>query len=295
MKQIISLIITLSLSIVCKAQIPKLKQIKNLKESEIIIGLSGNEEIDKNLKNVVEKFWNICPITKELPLEEAKEKAKKSDNIYVIYLDSYSSRSFKKYIGSTGNTDYYFRNISEGYFIGLSSGKRRPIIYSGIPAFEDKITDEVIAHGVNYMQQIFQMMLENKVNATKTLKIIRKNSVELKDKTLYIPKWWIDEKVSDKITQYYKGKYKIVSHFEWAKAILNKEAGIAYSIIIPTPVGGKYLYQHHLCDAETGKIYGVTRPKGAAVEMFGINLSSSNKGYVAKKNLKQYNKILNGK
>jgi len=296
MKQATTLIITLFIINVSFAQIPKLKQIQNLTNSQLIIGLSGNKELDKNFKEIVEKYWDLCPVIEELPLKTARNKAKENDNLFVIYIDSYTSRSFKKYMGTVGNTSYYFRNISSGYFIGLSTGKKKPIMSSGIPAFDKKITDEVIAHGTNYMQQLFRMMLDNNVNAMKTFKIIKENSTKLKEKTLYIPEWWIDNKLSKtEISELYDGNYQIVTHFEWSTAILDKKPGIAYSMIIPASVGGKYVYQHHLCDAETGQIYGITQPKAGAGEMFGVNLSSSNKGYVSKKNIKQYNKVLNGK
>ena len=293
MKQIITFTIALLITTVSFAQIPKLKQIKNLKNSQVIIGLSGNKELDKNFKEIVEKYWDLCPITEELPLKAARNKAKKNDNLFVIYTGSIRSelRFYRNEIEV-----YSFRRISEGHFIALSTGKKKPIMYSGIPAFDNQLTDEVIAHGTNYMQQVFSMMLDNNVNAMKTFKIIKENSSKLKEKTLYIPEWWVHKKLSEsKITELYDGKYKIVSHHEWSNAILNKKPGIAYSMIIPVAMRGKYVYQHHLCDAETGQIYGVTQPKGGASEIAGINLSSSNKGYISKKNLKQYNKVLNGK
>ena len=152
MKQIITFTIALLITTVSFAQIPKLKQIQNLKNSQVIIGLSGNKELDKNFKEIVEKHWDLCPITEELPLKTARNKAKKNDNLFVIYIDSYNTLSGKKYINPpSDNIRYYFRYISSGNFIGLSTGKKKPIMYSGIPAFDNQLTDEVIAHGTNYI------------------------------------------------------------------------------------------------------------------------------------------------
>ncbi|WP_419213407.1 hypothetical protein ACNR9Q_04445 [Maribacter sp. X9] len=292
MKQNFTLTITLFIGILSFAQIPKLKEIQNLKNSEVIIGLSGDEGLDQDLRDILNQFWTISPISEELPISEARKKAKESDNIYVIYIDSYTSRSFKRYVGD----NYAFRNISTGYYVGLFAGSKKAIMPSYIPVFEDEFTKEVLAHGVSYMQEIFTMMLDNEIGAMKTLKIIKDNSKDLKEKTLYIPEWWMDSKLTDAdISDLYEGKYEIVSHFEWSRAILNKTPGIAYATVIPAPVGGKFVYQHHICDAETGRIYGITQPKGGAFELNGINLSKANKGYVTKKNLKQYNEVLNGK
>ncbi|WP_405385080.1 hypothetical protein [Maribacter sp. LLG6340-A2] len=292
MKQTFTLAFALLLTFMVHAQIPKLKEVQNVQQSEVIIGLTGDLELDKNLEEMVKKFWTICPISEILPLKEARKKAKENDKLYVIHFGSLHSMSPKRYIGD----NYYFKDISTGYFIGLTTGAKKPLMRSYIPIFDNEFTEEVLSHGVTYMQELFTLMLDNEVGALKTLKIIKDNSTQLKDKVLYIPEWWMDSKLTEEdITKRYKGKYEIVSHYEWSSAILNKTPGIAYSIIIPVPMGGKYVYQHHICDAETSQIYGITQPKGAAIQLNGLNMSKANKGYVSKKNLDQYNDVLNGK
>lgn len=241
---------------------------------------------------MVEKFWTVCPISETLPLEDARKKAKADESLYVIHFGSVNSMSPKRHVGE----NYYYKNISFGYYIGITTGDKKPMMRSYIPIFEDEFTDEVISHGITYMQELFTLMLENEVGALKTLKVIKDNATQLKDKTLYIPEWWVDEELTEsEITKLYKGNYKIVSHFEWSNAILSKKKGIAYSMIIPVPMQGSYVYQHHICDAETNQIYGITQPKGGAFQLNGINMSKANKSYVGKKNLKQYNDVLNGK
>ncbi|MFS4457382.1 hypothetical protein [Maribacter sp. 2304DJ31-5] len=277
------------------AQIPKLKQIKNLKDSKVIIGLSGYEDVDENLVRMVNKFWDLCPISEALPMEEAIGKAKDNDNLYAIYLSSYESQSFWKY----GLDNIKYKSLSVQYFIGFSSGSGKAIMISGIPVFNDEFTDESIAHGVNYINQIFGMMLDNEVNAMKTLGLIKEKGTLLNDRILYMPEWMVDKKLDEnEISEIYGGQFKIVSDFEWSRAILNKKEGVAYSIIIPAAVGGAYVFQHHVCDAETGQVLGIKYPKPAFSISAGIksyNLSSANKGFIAKKNLKQYNDILKGK
>lgn len=292
MKQPLTLAIALFITFLSYGQFPKLKEVQNVQKSEVIIGLTGELELDNNLREMVEKFWTICPISEALPLKEARQKAKANENLYVIHFGSIRSMSPKRFIGD----NYYFKNISSGYYIGLTTGDKKPMMRSYIPIFDNEFTDEVISHGVTYMQELFNLMIDNEVGALKTLKVIKDNSTQLKDKILYIPEWWMDSKLTEsEIAKQYEGKYKIISHFEWSSAILNKKPGIAYSMIIPVPMGGDYVYQHHICDAETGQIYGITQPKGGAFQLNGMNMSKANKGYVSKKNLDQYNDVLIGK
>lgn len=280
---------------ISNAQIPKLKQIENLKDSQIIIGLSGYEDVDESLIRMVNKFWDLCPILEKLPMEEAIEKAKSDDNLYAIFISSFESESFWKH----GADNIKYKSVSVQYFVGFTGRAKKPIMFSGIPVFNDEFTDEAIGHGINYINQIFGMMLDNEVNAMKTLGLIKKKGSMLNDRILYMPEWMLDKKLDEKeISEIYDGKFKVVSDFEWSRAILSKREGVAYSIIIPAAVGGSYVFQHHICDAETGQILGIKYPKPAFSLSAGIknyNLSSGNKGFIAKKNLKQYNDILKGK
>ncbi len=285
-------IFTLTSSI---AQMPKLKQIENLEKSQIIIGLSGKKSVDESLVRMVNKFWDLCPISEKLPINEALAKAKNDDNLYVIYLDSYRSNSFTK----QGNNNVNYKFVSFSKFVGLSTGKKKPIIYSAIPTSNDRIADEAIAHGTNFINQLFGMMLEYQVNASKALQLIKKNSTILNERVLYMAQWMVDNRLNEKeISKIYQGQFKIVSNEEWSQAILSKKEGIAYTIIIPAAVGGSYVYQHHICDAKTGQILGIKQPKAAFALRGGtktINLSKGNKGFINKKNLKQYSDILKGK
>lgn len=281
----------LLISLSTYAQIPKLKDVKNLKSSKVIIGLSGNEALDNDLKSIIKNTWKLSEISESLPLKEAREKAKGDDNTFVLHINSVGTRNAHFDAGS--NTKYIF--ISNGKCIALSTGKKKPLFRSFIPADGSAIPKESIKHGVEYIQQILGSMINKKQSAKKALSDFKKKSSELKNKTLYIPDFFLSKKMNEsKIREIYGSNFELVNYSKWSNAILNKTTNVAYVMIIPVPLGGQYVYQHHILDAETGKVLAVLQPK-AGVSLYGVNLSASNTGYINKKNVKQYNKVLSGK
>jgi len=288
------------------AQIPKLEHIKNLKESKVIIGLSDNDELNGELKKMVNNHWTLCQIDSSLPFKEAQEKAKQDDNLYVIYVSTMTSRSLKHQAAGTGvgadMSNYYpdskwdFRLVSASKFVGLSNGNRKPLMRSYIPDSNGYIPAESIAHGINFMQTLFTSMIEEQKGAMKVIGLYKKEAKELANKTLYIPKVWLHKKLTAEIItkEYGSTNYKLVSYEEWKDAILNKQEGIAYVILIPVPLGGQYVFQHHIFDSATKQLYAISQSKVAA-SFFAQNLSKANTGYISKKNIKKYKGVLSGK
>ncbi|NQY29861.1 MAG: hypothetical protein HRT69_10355 [Flavobacteriaceae bacterium] len=274
------------------AQIPKLDHIKNLKESKIIIGLSHNENLNINLTKMVNQYWNLCQIDGALPYKEAIQKAKNDDNTFVIFVSTMTSRGLKHNF----DENWDFRLISSGKFVGLSNGSKKPLMRSYIPSSESLIPSESIAHGINFMQTIITSMIEEQKGAMKVIGLYKKEAKELANKTLYIPKVWLHKKLTPEIItkEYGSTNYKLVSYEEWKDAILNKKDGIAYVILIPVPIAGQYMFQHHIFDSATNQLYAISQSR-VAVSLNAVNLSKANTGYITKKNIKKYKGVLSGK
>ena len=144
-------------TLTCTSQISKLKDIAHLKESKIIVGLSGDKEEDDNLRSIVEKFWHSCPVVQALPEAEAREMAKADENFFLIFIGSHSTISFESTRAVYDNFKDTFRYIPKDYYVGISTGKRKNLFLGNIPAFDDEITEEAIASGINQLQQILSM------------------------------------------------------------------------------------------------------------------------------------------
>jgi len=137
------------------------------------------------------------------------------------------------------------------------------------------------------------MIDQNLKGGMKAISTLRQQGSGLKDKTLLLPKSWLDSKLTEEqIKKNYTANFKIVSHQDWKNAIIEGQKDAAYVILVPVPVGGNYIYQHHIFDAETKKkFYALLQPK-AGVSINGLNASKSNTGYINKKNVKKYNSVL---
>jgi len=84
MKNKITVLLVLFLFANLHAQIPKLKDINNLKSSKVIIGLTGNQNLNTALKELITAHWNISEIEGAAPLKEALGKAQKNPELYLL-------------------------------------------------------------------------------------------------------------------------------------------------------------------------------------------------------------------
>ena len=276
------------------AQIVKLDEVMHIKNSKMVVALTEDDDVNESLKKMVESFWSFSEVDEYLPREEAFEKAKNNKDIVVLAIGTTTSISGRH--GRT--TGYSYRTISRGKHLEISNGKGKAIIKNFIPAFgeEEYITDEILAFGLTAIEYLCKTMEEDKLKTNWKFKSAYKvHSRDIKSKTLYLMDGWVSEKIKkEDIRKAYEAPIAVVTQEKWADAILSKKEGIAYCIVVPATVGGKFVYMHYIVDAHTGVVYGIAYPK-VAVDVAGVNVSKSNSGYINKKNLKAYADIGEGK
>lgn len=275
------------------AQIVSLEEVHKIKNSKMIVGLTKDADLNQALKTAVENFWNFSEVVEYLPIDEAYKKVKNTPNLVVLSIGTTKSNSL-----SHGKGMNRYKFVSKGNHIEISTGKRAVLVKNYIPAFgkENIITDEIIAFGISSLQYMCQTMDQQNIKSNLKLKSAYKvHSPKLKTKKLYVMEGWLSDKIqADEVESIYDFPVEVVSYEKWENAILSKKEGVAYSIIVPVPVGGDYVYQHYLVDAQTGMIYGISQPK-AAMKVAGFNVSKSNTGYINKANLENYSDVVNGK
>lgn len=272
----------------------KQKEVQTIKNSKVIIGLLGDEELDKSFEKIVKDKWTFCEIAGSMPRKEAIKKAKKDKNLFVISIaESYSSSSHENAGPSMIVTVKY---ISFSKRIEINSGSRIKA-KTFIPEFEKEgVTEEILKFGIGELQHKLQTMDEEKLSSEMKLnKAYKKNSPKLKDKVLYIPDFWLNHKITEEdVKALYNYPFKIVSYEEWRDAILNNKEGVAYIMISPNPIQGNFVYHHYIVDAKDEFVYADAHPKVSFMAQ-GHNVSSSNSGYIKKKNLERYNNVPIGK
>lgn len=292
MKKLLLIIAASLIASIASAQILKLEEVKQLKKSKAIIGLVEDENLNTHLRESIKDYWSFCEITEEMPFKDALKKAKENDNLYVISVQSMTSRSLKH-----GNGPVQYRTIANGYYVGVFDGGKRAKIMNFIPGFGGNIQKEMIVFGLDAIEYLCNTMIEDNLGTNMKFKQgYKKHSGELKDKKLYVLEGWIGGKKvnTGNLGTYYQYPIKAVNYEAWSAAILEKKEGIAYSIVVPMAVGGKYTYCHYLMEAATGKVFAMSYPKAAA-SVNGINVSKANTGYINDKNLKMYNEAVHGK
>jgi hypothetical protein len=290
------------------AQLIKLKNVQSVKEGKIIVVLTKNEEVNTWLKEAVKTYWTFCDVAGYTDLEDAKKQAKADKNLFVLnFKDAFvPSPSHTMYTGTSvkqstnaasGTTDitrtkHYvrYRNITMGQYIEVNS------IREFIPSFEEgECTQEIIFYSIRILQHIMKTMDEHNLQSNmKIYSAFKDDTPLLKERILYLPEEWIAPGLDSlEIAKLYEGKIKVVTYETWSNAIINSQEGIAYCMIVPRPTGNGYVYMHYIVDCKTAKILAIAYPK-VAVSFGTQNISSSNTGYIDKKNLEMYNNALSG-
>jgi len=276
-------------------QLINLKEVESIKNSKIVVGLTGNKDLDDAMIAAVNEFWKISEIGEPMPVEEAISKTKEDNSITVIKIGEIRAISMThKY-----NNYWNYRNINSSKVIELYNGGKKPVFKQFIPEFNNEITSEILWFGIAAMHYQLVTMEENNIGVTKLKKQYKSSSPKLNDVTLLIPEGWTDKKTTpESLKEIYGGKAYIVSYSIWRKAIMERDEDVAYSIICSVPFGDGYVHLHYLMDAKTGNILAVIQPKVAVSinkPKGNVNLTKGNSGYVNKKILEKYNNVLAGK
>lgn len=243
------------------------------------------------MKMLATKYWKYNDKAVNMPYDQAEEQVKKGNAAIVEFNNVHVPSAH--YI--QGQTSVVY--ITSGLAMEIKGKARRPLEAVFLPQFKDGVTDEIAVYGLMQMQYIMNEFYKDKnltgFNFYKTK--VKDNTKELQDQTLLVPREWLDEKITpETFGHYYPYKHEVVPYERVVKAILDKE-DIGFVMIVPVPGGGgQYMFQHFLCNASNGEIYGVEYPK-AAVSMMGINLSAKNKPVITEKIIGAYTKMISGK
>jgi len=289
MKKAVLILLLLSFTKL-NAQIIKLKDLEIIKNSKLIVAQTENEFLNEAIKDALEKYWTLNEVAEYMPRKEAYKKAKSNDDLLVFALSDDRSISSK-----FGSGPVRYRYISKGQLFELSNGKGRPIFTQYIPTFgeNDAITEEIVKFGIDALQYSINTMFEKQLkNNLKLFASISEKTPLLKNKTLIIAEGWVSEKYSaEELKEDYIATADIVDYEKWRNTILTEAENTAYNIVVPVPLGGKYVYYHYLMDAENGEILGIAYTK-VAVSIGKFSITKSNRGYIRKQNITLYNELI---
>ncbi|WP_157975933.1 hypothetical protein [Lewinella sp. IMCC34191] len=277
------------------------KAITEIRRSKIILGLTGDEQIDQALRTAVDTFWRVGRLSGEMPYEEALEVANKDDGTMVLYFDNMTSETsmLQNQFGQSGLTRQTWvpGPSSRSLILTVSSGKRlkRDMkAFLALPTDDDGTVPEAAVHfAVSALNDMCATVARAPKSGVAHLKAtIAKRGRRLKTKTLYVLDELIDKKLTvDEFTELYGYRVEVVDYEDWSQIVLNRQEEAAYSIVSPTPMGGNHVYAHYLMDAASGTILGVAYPK-VAVALGPINLSKGNSATINEKMAEMYHEAV---
>lgn len=279
--------------------------IPKLKTARLIVPRTDSPEIDSMLTFAVKNFWTMNTNVEygTMSYIEAKKLAKIEKNVLLFIVADVKSTSLthnrsNDYKGNNGTAQQQmlykndnYKTVSSGAGVLLEDGKGKLALAGYFPSYsgEKLVGLEAVVFGVSQMNSlVYNLEKYNIKNNVVFNRPFRQNAMSLKDKVLLLPDAWLSEKLDlREIPALYEGKYKVVDYDTWSKAIIEKE-NYAYTIVVPFPSGGDFIYLHYLMDAATGNVLFISQPR-MAVSVYGANVSRANTGYINEKNLKYYN------
>jgi len=275
------------------------KAISKLRGAKLIVGLTGNLEVDQALQTAVDSFWNPRMLAEPMPRDEAGDKAKGNDRLAVLTTGEFRVRSRIPLASSGVNSAINWSILTAKKFttIGISDGgkfERNFLANVNIPVSDaDELPAAAVHFGVAYLDDYITSINRYKSfgdwnKSTKARRIKR-----LKRMTLYIPDVLFTKSISpEEFGEEYGYDYKVVPMEEWSRVVLEHEEGAAYTMVIKFAFSGPPVFAHVIMSAKDGKILAFVYTKVAA-NLAGIKLSRGNSFEMNKKMTSLYKKAVN--
>ncbi len=260
-----------------------------------------NEMVISTFKN----YWNYTTAIEYKPYTEAKALLKANKEKYVL-LNIYENTTYTivrrtSYSPEAGKLSYQLPNgmyrIKDREFsdrqtyIFLEDSNGGTIMYTNIPHLDPEPSD--LVYSIQQMQYILRYLEASESNKISKLKHdeMEKNAPELKTKTLFLCKEFLDEDLTEQeIKKVYPYPFKVVTQEELDKAIVEKTPGVAFVQLASVPGGENRASSHTIQDAETGKMYYLNAPNPIKFNTGGFGTITTKKGTykIREKNLKDY-------
>lgn len=253
MKHLILTVTALLTFMITSAQIISQSDVQTIKNAKIIVGLTGDTEIDGYFKQAIKDAWTFTEITEYLPIDEALKKAKKSDEYVVFFIQNIKKTSVSK--------AQELMYITHSNYLTLGKNKMKAYSRKVLPTLlkSDEYNRVAFYFSVSSLNADLISMDRNNYKNSITLS---KNypSELLKEKTLAIPSFWLNEKVTEEVLkEIYPWKYELVGFEKWADIITFKTPGYIYIMIAAVATSKTYVYPHILINAENGETVGLAQ------------------------------------
>lgn len=233
------------------AQFLNLDEAKKIKSSQVIIGLTDNEEVNEAFRKAVKNFWTLTEIAEELPSEEAIKKVKKDGSVTVLMLGVDVSQRRE-------DDGTFWGKVTEasGLYIGVNTkGEDNANLMQHIPDW----SEAQLAFGLSSIEDMISSMIEGKVETNMKLRdTYAARGPEIKKLKLLINADFLDKGMDEAtIKSLYPYPFSIVSGKEWSEAILEKREDVCYLNSAPVPVGDAIRFVSYVMSTTEAKTFAV--------------------------------------
>lgn len=253
------------------------------------------DSLNASLTFAVKNYWTYSEIEGAKPLEEAKVFVKQHDKTHCyIAIVTQVSHSLHHSSGAGSRT----RTLSEGDKIVFFAPDEDCWMF--MPVTYDYVSNAAIVFPLQMLQNHLYLQESGvlKPGFMNSLRHLNKNGHKMQNKTLLIPEFYFDSKMSkEDISSIYKYKIELCDQQKLEKVILEKDPKYAVMFYTEVPVGGDYAKMLPIISSEDGDFYGSGRSDNIFRLDLGIVRTTGSIGnyLIDKKVLKSIFEIANKK
>lgn len=261
MRNYLLLIVILLVVLKSSANAPS-NTFEHLKYSKVILGTTNNEKLNRELKDIAYRIWDICPVETSMPLKEALKLAKSNDSLFVIYPASLASKAFANALNEI--PDYTYKTPQE--YIAFSDGKKKPLLRSFLPLANNTIHKESIIHSINYIQYILKTMVDDNYKSLEdTVCELNKKGGLISNKAIYVHNLFLNKNLKQlDVANHYSNSSKVIAYNNWETQAFTK-ANKNPVMVVPVYYKGEYIFQHYIMDSKKEEAYVFLQPKKEAI------------------------------
>ncbi len=225
--------------------------------------------INEYLVAMLQTHWNYCEIhDRTMPYDEAVKFIKKNDGYHLLH---FGITEYAVSCSTGGKSEYSSIGLKLNYCTNLHTFKMAA--YETPFSYNESFLNEVSAYAtIKGLDDMLKQIETKKIKSQYTFPVNKsRNTQELKNKTLLIPEYMINEELGEEgIKEYYKYDFEICSKEKFENALLYGMDGYMIPLYTTVPSGQNVFDQFMIYDSMTWECYMALRWGQHSVTNFKI-------------------------
>lgn len=252
----------------------KVEDVNTIKGRTLLVELSDDFEIRKNMKTIIEKYWKLNTNIEFLPKTEVLTKIKNDGSKYVVLSFDLVNFSARSGYGSWKNS--CFRSslvLGEKYY-------KKPLFFTNI---ETKVKNEKVLlekKDMLFAVDFIQNRLNRQIAGKSWSEQYKEITGTLEAKTLMLDEELIDKKLTDKqLKENYPYPFKITNLKAIEEAQLSRDK--RYAFVVRLPADAYDVFYHLIVNCENGRTISSGEMNNGAFDSYSNLISKDHlKSYI---------------